>query len=72
MECSRFQLSKGVGSDKTYKIELDAIYQGIPEDLLLVLLSLADKTTTKEAWGALKTMCRSCKENKSTNFEGRV
>ncbi|XP_074326581.1 uncharacterized protein LOC141664523 [Apium graveolens] len=40
--------------DKTDKMVLVAIYQGIPED---VLLSLADKKTAKEAWDAVKMMC---------------
>ncbi|GKA28552.1 putative reverse transcriptase domain-containing protein [Tanacetum coccineum] len=35
------------------KMALAAIYQGIPEDLLL---SVAEKKTAKEAWEALKTM----------------
>ncbi|XP_074374438.1 uncharacterized protein LOC141714841 [Apium graveolens] len=35
------------------KVALAAIYQGISED---VFLSVADKTTTKEAWEAVKTM----------------
>ncbi|XP_042756658.2 retrovirus-related Pol polyprotein from transposon TNT 1-94 [Lactuca sativa] len=38
---------------KKDKLALAAIYQGIPEDLLL---SLAEKKTAKEAWDALKTM----------------
>ncbi|KAI3684116.1 hypothetical protein L6452_33335 [Arctium lappa] len=38
---------------KKDKMALAAIYQGIPEDLLL---SLAEKQTAKEAWGTLKTM----------------
>ncbi|KAI3788194.1 hypothetical protein L2E82_00924 [Cichorium intybus] len=38
---------------KKDKMALAAIYQGIPEDLLL---SLAEKKTAKEAWEALKTM----------------
>ncbi|XP_074362300.1 uncharacterized protein LOC141702534 [Apium graveolens] len=40
--------------DQTDKIALVAIYQGIPED---VLLSVAEKKTAKEAWDAFKTMC---------------
>ncbi|KAL8145756.1 hypothetical protein AgCh_003778 [Apium graveolens] len=40
--------------DRTDKIALDAIYQGIPED---ILLSVADKKTAKQAWEAVKTMC---------------
>ncbi|XP_023755978.1 uncharacterized protein LOC111904440 [Lactuca sativa] len=38
---------------KKDKMALAAIYQGITEDLIL---SLAEKKTTKEAWEALKTM----------------
>nr|KAJ0222838.1 hypothetical protein LSAT_V11C200051890 [Lactuca sativa] len=38
---------------KKDKMALAAIYQGIPEDLLL---SLAEKQTAKEAWTTLKTM----------------
>ncbi|KAI3523596.1 hypothetical protein L1887_01838 [Cichorium endivia] len=38
---------------KKDKMALAAIYQGIPEDLLM---SLAEKKTAKEAWEALKTM----------------
>lgn len=40
--------------EKTDKVALAVIYQGIPED---ILLSLADKTTAKKACDALKTMC---------------
>ena len=40
--------------EKTDKLALAAIYQGIPED---ILLSLANKTTTKDAWEAIKTLC---------------
>ncbi|XP_074369149.1 uncharacterized protein LOC141710395 [Apium graveolens] len=40
--------------DRTDKIALAAIYQGIPED---VLLSVAEKKMAKEAWDAVKTMC---------------
>nr|GEX01884.1 hypothetical protein [Tanacetum cinerariifolium] len=38
---------------KKDKLALAAIYQGIPEDLLL---SLAEKQTAKDAWETLKTM----------------
>lgn len=40
--------------ERTEKIALAAIYQGIPED---ILLSISEKSTAKEAWGAIKTMC---------------
>lgn len=36
------------------KIAMAAIYQGIPED---ILLSISEKATAKEAWVAIKTMC---------------
>ena len=40
--------------DKTVQMALAAIYQGVPED---VLLTIAEKETAKEAWEAIKTMC---------------
>ncbi|XP_074377775.1 uncharacterized protein LOC141719299 [Apium graveolens] len=40
--------------DRTEKIALAAIYQGILED---VFLSVAEKKMAKEAWNAVKTMC---------------
>lgn len=45
---------KAVVEDRTDKIALAAIYQGIPED---ILLSVAEKNTTKEALESVKTMC---------------
>lgn len=45
---------KIVIEDKTDKVALAAIYQGIPED---ILLSVSEKKTAKEAWEAVKTMC---------------
>lgn len=39
--------------EKLDKRALAVIYQGVPED---VLLSIAEKTTSKEAWNAVKTM----------------
>lgn len=38
----------------TDKIPLAAIYQGIPEDILLFV---AEKKTEKEAWVGVKTLC---------------
>lgn len=46
--------AKAKVEERKDKIALAVIYQGIPEDMLL---SLADKSTAKEAWDALKTMC---------------
>ncbi|KAL8116623.1 hypothetical protein AgCh_022969 [Apium graveolens] len=40
--------------ERTDKIAMAAIYQAIPKD---VLLSIAEKATTKEAWDAIKTLC---------------
>ncbi|KAL8134468.1 hypothetical protein AgCh_009478 [Apium graveolens] len=40
--------------ERTVQMALAAIYQGAPEDLLL---AIAEKETTKEAWEAIKTMC---------------
>ena len=45
---------KAVVDDRTDKIALAAVYQGIPED---ILLSIAEKKTAKDAWEAVKTMC---------------
>lgn len=45
---------KDVLEERTDKMALAVIYQGIPEDMLL---SLAGKNTTKDAWDAIKTMC---------------
>lgn len=45
---------KATVEEKTDKVALAMIYQGIPEEMLL---SITDKKTAKEAWEALKTMC---------------
>lgn len=39
--------------EKLDKRALAVVYQGVPED---ILLSIADKKTSKEAWNAIKTM----------------
>ena len=44
---------KAVIEDKVDKRALAVIYQGIPED---ILLSIAEKKTSKEAWDAVKIM----------------
>lgn len=46
--------TKDAIDEKMDKMALAAIYQGIPED---VLLSIAEKKTAKEGWEAVKTMC---------------
>lgn len=40
--------------ERTDKLALAAIYQSIPED---ILLSLAEKKSAKEAWDAIRTVC---------------
>lgn len=40
--------------EKTDKMAMAAIYQGIPED---ILLSVAEKKAAKDVWEAVKTMC---------------
>lgn len=44
---------KAAIEEKTDKIALAMIYQGIPEE---TLLSLADKKTAKDVWDAIKTV----------------
>lgn len=44
---------KAAIEEKTDKIALDMIYQGIPEE---ILMSLTDKKSTKDAWEAIKTV----------------
>lgn len=45
---------KAAIDDKSDKVALAMLYQGLPEDMLL---SIAEKTTAKGAWEAIKTMC---------------
>ncbi|KAL8116733.1 hypothetical protein AgCh_023038 [Apium graveolens] len=52
--------------DKMDKTTLAAIYQGIPED---VLLSLADKETAKEAWEAIRTLCQGAERVKTARAQ---
>ena len=44
---------KIVADERTVQIALAAIYQGVPEE---VLLTIAEKETAKKAWEAIKTM----------------
>lgn len=55
-----------VVDDKVDKVALAVIYQGIPED---VLLSIADKGTTKEAWDAVKVMCQGAEKVKTAKVQ---
>lgn len=45
---------KAVIEEKADKKALAVIYQGVPDDMLL---TIAEKKTSKEAWEAIKTMC---------------
>lgn len=48
-----------------------SIYQGIPEDMLL---SLAEKETSKEVWDTIKIMCMGAyivKTAKNRDIDGR-
>ena len=45
---------KATVEEKTDKTAMVAIYQSIPED---IMLTLADKQTANEAWDTLKTLC---------------
>lgn len=54
--------SKTAVEDKVDKTALAAIYQGIPDD---ILLTLAEKKTAKEAWEAVKTMCQGAERVKT-------
>ncbi|XP_074342368.1 uncharacterized protein LOC141679904 [Apium graveolens] len=40
--------------ERTVQVALAAIYQRLPED---ILLTIAEKETAKEVWEAIKTMC---------------
>lgn len=51
---------------KTDKVALAAIYQSIPED---VLLSVAEKKTAKDAWDAIKTMCLGAEKVKKAKIQ---
>lgn len=51
---------------RTDKVALAAIYQGIPENMLL---SLAEKKTVKEAWEVIKTLCMSVERVKTEKVQ---
>lgn len=62
---------KAAVDEKTDKVAMAAIFQAIPED---ILLSLAEKTSAKDAWTAIKTVFRSrpCQESESSNIKSRI
>ncbi|XP_074324194.1 uncharacterized protein LOC141659023 [Apium graveolens] len=57
---------KTVVDDKVDKIALAMLYQGLPEEMIL---SIAEKGTTKEAWTALKTMCQGADRAKKAKVQ---
>ena len=57
---------KAVVEDKTDKIAMAAIYQSIPED---ILLSIAEKKTAKEVWEGIKVMCQGADRVKNAKIQ---
>lgn len=57
---------KAVVEEKIDKLAMAAIYQSIPED---VLLSFADKETAKTAWEAIKVMSQCAERVKSAKVQ---
>ncbi|XP_074376724.1 uncharacterized protein LOC141718244 [Apium graveolens] len=57
---------KAAKDEKMDKVALAMIYQGIPEEMLL---SLAAKRTSKEAWDALKIMCQGADRVKAARVQ---
>lgn len=58
--------AKTTVEDKIDKTALAAIYQGIPDD---ILLTLVEKKTTKEACEAVKTMCQGAEQVKKAKVQ---
>lgn len=52
--------------EKTDKVALVVIYQGLPED---ILLAVAEKQTAKEVWEAIKTMCQGAERVKKAKIQ---
>ncbi|XP_074377724.1 uncharacterized protein LOC141719250 [Apium graveolens] len=52
--------------EKTVQVALAAIYQGVPED---ILLTIAEKETAKEAWDAIKTLCMGAERVKEAKVQ---
>lgn len=57
---------KATIEEKTDKVALAMIYQGIPEE---VLLSIAEKKSASEAWEAIKTMCLGAERVKKAKIQ---
>ncbi|XP_074363655.1 uncharacterized protein LOC141704307 [Apium graveolens] len=57
---------KATIDERTDKIALAMIYQGIPEESLL---SIADKKKAKDAWEAIKTLCQGADRVKKARIQ---
>lgn len=57
---------KSTVEDRTDKIALSMIYQGIPEE---VLLALAEKKKAKDVWDAIKTLCQGAEKVKTAKAQ---
>lgn len=57
---------KATVEGKVDKVALAAIYQAIPED---ILLSVAEKNTAKEAWDAIKVLCLGAERVKTARVQ---
>lgn len=57
---------KAAVEEKSDKVAMAMIYQGIPED---VLLSMAEKKTTKDVWEAIKTLCQGVDRAKKAKIQ---
>lgn len=58
--------SEAVVDDKVDKVAMTAIFQAIPED---ILLNLAEKKTSKDAWTTIKTMCLGAEKVKTAKIQ---
>ncbi|XP_074339830.1 uncharacterized protein LOC141677690 [Apium graveolens] len=57
---------KAIIDDKMVQVALAAIYQGVPED---VLLTIAEKETATEAWETIETMCMGAERVKEAKVQ---
>lgn len=57
---------KATVDDKADKVALAMIYQGLPEE---ILLSVAEKETTKGTWEAIRTLCQGADRVKKARIQ---
>lgn len=58
--------AKAPVEEKSDKVALAMVYQGIPED---IILSVTDKKTAKEAWEAIMTLCQGADRVKQAKIQ---